>query len=187
MYLGTDFLARHRINLDFGNRVATDPTIGRINSSDNLYNSGGASSCPIHEEFQFHPEPYLQIASMNQMDERDWECLETVPSYDQSPIIDFPDTNKEIIHIIEQFRELFSSVPGVAVVDPFPIRTGETAPVKVPPRMILQAYQQEMTSQIKEMLNQNIIKISSSPWLAPPVLIKKKTMATSAFVLIIEI
>ena len=44
-----------------------------------------------------------------------------------------------------------------------------------------------MTSQIKEMLDKAIIKRSSnSPWLAPPVLIKKK-MATSVVVSIIEI
>ena len=31
-----------------------------------------------------------------------------------------------------------------------------------------------MTSQIQEMLDKNIINRSSSPWLAPPVLIKKE-------------
>ena len=140
--LGTDYLARHRINLDFGNRVATGPTIGRINSSDNLDldHLRVASSCPIHGELLLHPEPYLQISSTNQVDARDWECLGTVHRYDQSSIIDFPDTNKELIDIIGQFQELFSSVPGVAAVDPFQIRTGEITPVKVPPRMIPQAY-----------------------------------------------
>ena len=103
LYLGTDFVARHRINLDFGNIIPTGPTISRINSSDNLDNSGGASSRPIHEEFQFHPESYLQIASINQVNERDWECLGMVPIYDQSPSIDFPHTNKEFIDIVEQF------------------------------------------------------------------------------------
>ena len=76
--------------------------------------------------------------------------------------------------IIKQFLELFSSVPGIAVVDPFPIRTGGTTLVKVPPRMISQTYQHEMTSQIQKMLDKNIIKRSSSPWLGPPVLINKK-------------
>ena len=91
-----------------------------------------------------------------------------------SPLIEYPDTEEVFSGIILKFQDLFVSVPGVAKVDPFPIRTGYAAPVKVPPRMIPQAYQQEMKSKIGEMLTKDVIQVSSSPWLAPPVLVEKK-------------
>ena len=97
------------------------------------------------------PESYLQVHSVNnRVDEGDWECLGAVPRYDQVPTIDYPDTNREFCDIIGQFQELFSTVPGIAAVAPFLICTGEAAPVKVPPKMVPQAYQQEMSSQFSK-------------------------------------
>ena len=80
----------------------------------------------------------------------------------------------EFADIIEDFQELFATVPDVANVEPFPIRTGNAAPVKLPPRMIPQAYQHEMHSQIKEMLSKGVIKVSNSPWLAPQCLLRRR-------------
>ena len=106
--------------------------------------------------------------------EEDWECLGAVPKYDNSCSIEYPDTKAEFTDIIKDFQYLFLSVPGVANVEPFPIRTRNAPPVKLPPRLIPQAYQHEMHSQIEEMLSKGIIKVSNSPWLAPPVLVNKK-------------
>ena len=172
--LGVDFLARHRINLDFINRVATGPNLGIIKSLDSQDSSEHLNhSCPIHDE-QKCPESYAVLRSPNQEVEGDRESLGAVPRYDCSPLIEYPDTEKEFSGMILKFQDLFVSVPGVAKVDPFLIRTGNAAPVKVPTRMIPQAYQQEMKSQIGEMLTKGVIQVSSSPWLAPPVLVQKK-------------
>ena len=170
--LGVDFLAAHRINLDFANRVASGPNFGSISFSDFRSSESKAHLCPAHE--YIYPEIYAAIKSTDSVDEEEWECHGVVPDYVELPTIEYPDSKTEFVDIIEEFLDLFAATPGVAKVEPFPVRTGDAAPVKLPPRMVPQAYQQEMQSQIKEMLRKNIIKISSSPWLAPPVLVGKK-------------
>ena len=54
------------------------------------------------------------------------------------------------------------------------IDTGDSAPIRQYPRRLPYAYRQESQSQIKEMLNQNIIQPSSSLWASPVVLVKNK-------------
>ena len=54
------------------------------------------------------------------------------------------------------------------------IDTGDSAPIRQYPRRLPYAYRQETQSQIKEMLDQNIIQPSSSPWASPVVLDKKQ-------------
>ena len=66
------------------------------------------------------------------------------------------------------------SVPRVAKVDLFQIITGNGGAVRTPPRIVPQAYQEEVSLQIDEMLRKDIIRISCSSWLSPPVMVKKK-------------
>ena len=40
--------------------------------------------------------------------------------------------------------------------------------------MVPEAYRSEVNSQIKDMLQRNVIRASSSPWLSPPVIVEKK-------------
>ena len=81
---------------------------------------------------------------------------------------------QELIEIMEVFRDLFNSVPGVAKVEEFRIYTSNDIPVRKPPRMIPQAYKSEVDIQIQDMLDRNIIQVSNSPWLSPPVMVGKK-------------
>ena len=48
-------------------------------------------------------------------------------------------------------------------------------PVKVPPRRIPAHYHQKVNQLIQDILHQGIIKESSSPWMAPAVIVRKKS------------
>lgn len=54
------------------------------------------------------------------------------------------------------------------------IDTGDAKPVKLPPRRIPLHLQQEVTDNLKQMLDTDIIRPSCSPWVAPVVLVRKK-------------
>ncbi|UYV84648.1 K02A2.6-like [Cordylochernes scorpioides] len=58
------------------------------------------------------------------------------------------------------------------------INTGESSPIKQAPHRIPLARRQEAETLVKEMLDQNIIEPSSSPWVSPVVLVKKKDGST---------
>ena len=61
-----------------------------------------------------------------------------------------------------------------ARIEEFKIRTDNAGSVRIPARMVPQAYQEEVSSQIEEMLRRKVIRLSSSFWLSPPVMVKKK-------------
>lgn len=54
------------------------------------------------------------------------------------------------------------------------IDTGDAKPIKLPPRRIPLHLQQEVTDNLKQMLDNGIIRPSCSPWAAPVVLVRKK-------------
>ena len=54
------------------------------------------------------------------------------------------------------------------------IETGDARPLKLPPRRIPLHLQQEVTDNLKQMLDSGIIRPSCSPWAAPVVLVRKK-------------
>ena len=106
--------------------------------------------------------------------EEDWECRWAVPEYGRPTRIDLPECGTQFSDMLVKYKDLFKTIPGIAQVEEFRIRTGDSKPVKVPPRLIPQAYYHEVNSQIKDMCDRNIIRLSSSPWLSPPVMVGKK-------------
>ena len=54
------------------------------------------------------------------------------------------------------------------------IDTGDAAPIKQLPRRLLHALKQVVDSQVKEMLETEVIEPSNSPWASPIVLVKKR-------------
>ena len=104
---------------------------------------------------------YSIISGIGEIQEDELDSC--VADYVHPPRIDLPECSLELSDILEIYKDLFSSIPGVAKVQEFRIRTDNSRPVKIPPRLLPQAYFQEVQSQIKEMCERNVIIISNSP------------------------
>ena len=48
--------------------------------------------------------------------DEDWECHGAVPDYIRPPTIDLPECDPEFLDIVEIYKGIFSSKPGVAKV-----------------------------------------------------------------------
>lgn len=69
---------------------------------------------------------------------------------------------------------LFKTTPGKTdLATYFTVTSGP--PAKVPPRRIPAHFREGIDLQIQEMLAQNVIEESSSPWMAPAVFTRKKS------------
>ena len=67
-----------------------------------------------------------------------------------------------------------SSELGLTTLVEHKIETGEAVPVKQPPRRLPNSLRTVVEDQVGEMLENNIIKPSNSPWSGPMVLVRKK-------------
>ena len=67
-----------------------------------------------------------------------------------------------------------SSELGLTTLVEHKIETGEAVPVKQPPRRLPNSLRTVVEDQVGEMLENNIIKPSNSPWSSPIVLVRKK-------------
>ena len=145
--------------------------IGELTTAE-MSKESSKSSCRVHREIV--PEMYSISTIVDTSIEDDWECRCAVPRYGSISTFELPVCNEEFIDIMDEFRDLFNSVPGVAKVEEFRIYTSNEIPIRTPPRMIPQAYKSEVDIQIQDMLDRNIIRVSNSPWLSPPVIVGKK-------------
>ena len=100
--LGVDFLAAHRINLDFANRIASEPNFGNISFSD--FQNSEVHLCPVHEHT--YPEIYVAIKSTNSVGRGIVECHGVASDYVGLPIIEYQDSKTEFLGIIEEFLDL---------------------------------------------------------------------------------
>ena len=86
-----------------------------------------------------------------------------------------PPAPAELRDLVKRFEVLFSKVPGSTTVAHHTIATADHPPVRVPPRKVPAHYRTDIERQLTEMLDHNIISVSSSPWLAPAVYVPKKS------------
>lgn len=80
----------------------------------------------------------------------------------------------KLTQLLHEFADIFDDKLSKCNVTSHRINTGDNNPVKHRPRRLPYAYREESERQIKEMLEQGIIKPSTSPWSSPIVLVKKK-------------
>ena len=76
--------------------------------------------------------------------------------------------------MVAQYKDLFSITPGHTSVACHHIPT-KGSPVCVPPRHVPAHYRSKIERQINQMLRQDIISESTSPWMAPAVFVPKKS------------
>ena len=83
----------------------------------------------------------------------------------------------DLYRLLLQFHDVFAIDQhdlGYATAIRHQINTGEAPPIRQRPRRIPPAHRQETKHLLKDMLNNNIIQPSSSPWASPVVLVRKK-------------
>ena len=73
-----------------------------------------------------------------------------------------------------EFSDVFEDSLGHTNVVTHNINTGDATPIRQYPRRLPYAYRGETRHKVNEMLEQGVIKSSSSPWASPIVLVKKK-------------
>lgn len=81
---------------------------------------------------------------------------------------------KQLEQILCDFSDVFSEEIGHVDMASHTIDTGDHAPIKQRPRRLPYVYRDEANKQIRDMLEQNVIQPSTSPWSSPIVLVRKK-------------
>ena len=84
---------------------------------------------------------------------------------------------KRVNEMIEKYHDVFASnpkKPSLTTLMEHRIDTGDALPVQLKQRRVPVAFEGEVDRQVTEMLHNNIIRPSCSPWNAPLLLVKKK-------------
>ena len=138
--LGVDFLVQHRVTLDFSTKSVTGPEPGVVKANKKLQ-LPSTMLCHSHRNLEQYPDMYAVINGVEEIkdQEEEFEYCGAVPDYVRSPSKDIPECDTEFSDIVEMYKDLFSSIPGVVKVEEFRIRTDNSTPVKIPPRLIPQA------------------------------------------------
>ena len=87
----------------------------------------------------------------------------------------------QISDLLCKFQRVFSQNDtdlGVANLVQHEIDTGDAKPIRQPPRRVPLAFADEEQKVVKQMMEQGIIRKSTSPWASPIVLVKKKNGKT---------
>ena len=158
--LGIDFLQKHGIVLDF---TTTPVTIQPTNPPPNI--PPGVQ--PILESARH------TISKVYSSEDIIDNCA--VPLFDAVITYDMPQCqDPDLTTLLYTHRELFRNTPGKTNITEHFIPTVGN-PVKIPPQRIPANYRAEIEHQISSMLQQGIIQVSSSPWMAPAVFVRKKS------------
>ena len=91
------------------------------------------------------------------------------------------DEKSEVIRLIKEYQDIFTAnpkKPKQTTLLEHRIITNDALPVSHKPRRVPVAWEKDMDQQVSEMLSNDIIRPSSSPWNAPVILMKKKDNST---------
>ena len=160
--LGIDILSKQKVRLDY----STDPV--SIHVGGLAVTSGRGSSSNATPS-------YMYVASTAGGENDEVEEI-AIPNFGDEVEYDIPPAPAELRDLVKRFEVLFSTVPGSRTVAHHTIyQQADHPPVQVPPRRVPAHYRTEVERQLTEMLDRNIIRVSSSPWLAPAVYVPKKS------------
>ena len=167
--LGIDFLQKHGIVLDFTTMPVTIHNINPLIDHDIP-----PEAQPILDTARNTTRKVCAVASVTESNE---DIIDNcaVPLFSTETTYDMPRSqDSDFTALLETHRKLFCDTPGKTNLTEHFIPTVGN-PVKVPPRRIPANYRAEIEQQISSMLQQGIIEVSSSPWMAPAVFVRKKS------------
>jgi len=167
--LGVDFLQTHGVMLDF----STTPVKIDATKTPNVPLIQDASTAALYKAEQAEKMKRYPITVLQDIKDIEDECA--IPLFNQEDVIELPQSsNPNLQHLLRQYQLLFRCSPGKTTLAQHYIPT-HGSPVRVPPRRIPAHYKTQIQTQIQDMLNRGIIEESSSPWLAPVVIVPKKS------------
>ena len=172
--LGMDFLQKHGLVLDF----TTTPV--HVTAHAGMSGDDGQKQelQPIVQAARKVKAKVCAVEAKIQLTEQVIDDY-AIPQFGATPLqFEFPEcSTTSFSPILEKYRDLFRTSPGHTNLAEHFIPTAGT-PVKVPPRRIPANYSAEVEQQMQTMLEEGIIKESSSPWMAPAIFVCKKTGET---------
>ncbi|XP_078239566.1 uncharacterized protein LOC144585994 [Pogona vitticeps] len=83
------------------------------------------------------------------------------------------DQQQELKMLLSKYHQVFSNKPGIVKGVMHRIHTGDAPPQAVSPYRVTGPYRDKVRKELDEMLRENIIVPSSSPWSSPIVLVDK--------------
>ncbi|XP_078240057.1 uncharacterized protein LOC144586137 [Pogona vitticeps] len=83
------------------------------------------------------------------------------------------DQQQELKMLLSKYQQVFSNKPGIVKGVMHRIHTGDAPPQAVSPYRVTGPYRDKVLKELDEMLRENIIVPSSSPWSSPIVLVDK--------------
>ena len=159
--LGMDFLQTHGLTLDF---TTTPVTIRDKTATYDSYHQPEVQ--PVLEELRKVKTKVCAVSTVTESIEDTIDDY-AVPTYDAAASYDLPQCHNTLLStLLGTYKHLFHTTPGKTnAAEHFIPTTGN--PVKIPPRRIPVNYRAEIEQQLATMLQQGIIEVSSSPWMAP--------------------
>ena len=85
-----------------------------------------------------------------------------------------PRQQQQLEKLLEEYQDLFDGNLGRCGIVKHEIDTGQERPIKQPAYQRPIAEKKRIQEEVEKMMNQNVIRESSSPWTSPVVLVKKK-------------
>ena len=154
-------------------RIYSGSNVGQFFSLDDGEDGGVSLN---HDEEQ---SPYSVCHSV--IDERECQTGEEREGCHKLFKIDNPNISseerKEVYEMLARHQKLFAfskqDLGEIRSVQHH-IDTGDTRPIRVPPRRIPHHQRQTVREEVQAMLDADIIEPSNSPWCAPVVLVRKK-------------
>ena len=168
--LGTDFLQKHGLTLDF----TADP-VTVYQSRNELSDAEIPEQVQSVWEAERATKKKRFAAAVLEDQTADVVDESAIPRFGGPVTYDFPKCEvSTFTSVIKEYKELFRTTPGSTTAAQHYIPTSGS-PTRVPPRRIPAHYREEVEQQIQEMLVQGIIEESCSPWMAPAVFVRKKS------------
>ena len=103
-------------------------------------------------------------------------CQEGQPKIGEQLCISYVSATQRsnLQKLLHEFADVLQDKPGRTTIVEHTINTGTANPIRKPPYRVPHSYREMVKTELKEMLESEIIEPSTSQWSAPIVLVKKK-------------